>query len=444
LLKYFNNFSEHKYYSWYVVAVLMFAYTVAFIDRQILSLLIQPIKEDLGVSDTQIGLLAGLAFAIFYSFIGIPIAKLADTKNRVSIISVGVALWTLMTALCGLTKTYFFLFLARIGVGVGEAALSPAAYSMIADYFPKEKLGRAIGIYVIGLYLGAGIALLVGSAVISIVSSMPPISLPMYGVIKPWQLTFLLVSIPGILVLLLLLTVKEPPRINNSDPSDIQNASFKDVVIYLWGLRKIFINLNIGICINGAVIAGFMVWIPEWLRRTFEVSIVDAGLIYGLALLIFGSMGPFIGGWISDYLAKKNYKDAPMRTVLYAAIITIPFAALMPMAPNLDIAIVLLCIVTFLFAIPQGLPPVVMQLIAPNHMRAQTTAIFMLFSNLFSYAFGAAIIAVITDYIGYEAALKYSMSIVSLCLIPIGSYFVYLTLRPMRNFDESTNSIDRR
>ena len=300
----------------------MFAYTVAFIDRQILSLLIQPIKEDLGVSDTQIGLLAGLAFAIFYSFIGIPIAKLADTKNRVSIISVGVALWTLMTALCGLTKTYFFLFLARIGVGVGEAALSPAAYSMIADYFPKEKLGRAIGIYVIGLYLGAGIALLVGSAVISIVSSMPPISLPMYGVIKPWQLTFLLVSIPGILVLLLLLTVKEPPRINNSDPSDIQNASFKDVVIYLWGLRKIFINLNIGICINGAVIAGFMVWIPEWLRRTFEVSIVDAGLIYGLALLIFGSMGPFIGGWISDYLAKKNYKDAPMRTVLYAAIIT--------------------------------------------------------------------------------------------------------------------------
>ena len=216
----------------------MFAYTVAFIDRQILSLLIQPIKEDLGVSDTQIGLLAGLAFAIFYSFIGIPIAKLADTKNRVSIISVGVALWTLMTALCGLTKTYFFLFLARIGVGVGEAALSPAAYSMIADYFPKEKLGRAIGIYVIGLYLGAGIALLVGSAVISIVSSMPPISLPMYGVIKPWQLTFLLVSIPGILVLLLLLTVKEPPRINNSDPSDIAVTAAGGLVGEVIGIKK--------------------------------------------------------------------------------------------------------------------------------------------------------------------------------------------------------------
>ena len=414
----------------------MFAYTVAFIDRQILSLLVQPIKEDLGVSDTQIGLLAGLAFAIFYSFIGIPIAKLADTKNRVTIISVGVALWTFMTALCGLTKTYFYLFLARVGVGVGEAALSPAAYSMIADYFPKEKLGRAIGVYVIGLYLGAGLAMLVGSAVISMVSSMPLIELPYYGIIKPWQLTFLLVSIPGILVLILLLTISEPERVSHTDLEMQDQTTFKEVVIYLWGLRKIFINLNIGICINGAVIAGFMVWIPEWLRRTFEINIVDAGLIYGLALLVFGSIGPFMGGWASDYLAKKNYKDAPMRTVLYAAILTIPFAAIMPLAPNLLFGVILLCIVTFLFSVPQGLPPVVMQLIAPNHMRAQTTAIFMLFSNLFSYAFGAAIIAVITDYIGYENALKYSMSIVSICLIPIGSYFVYLTLQPMQDFNK--------
>ena len=413
----------------------MFAYMVAFIDRQILSLLIQPIKEDLGVTDTQIGLLAGLAFAIFYSFIGIPIAKLADTKNRVSIISVGVALWTLMTAICGLTKTYFYLFLARVGVGVGEAALSPAAYSMIADYFPKEKLGRAIGIYVIGLYLGAGIAMLVGSAVISLVSSLPPIDLPYYGNIKPWQLTFLLVSIPGILVLLLLLSIKEPQRQNYLNSDMPKESSFREVVIYLWGLRKIFINLNIGICINGAVIAGFMVWIPEWLRRTYEINIVDAGLIYGFALLIFGSIGPFIGGWVSDYLAKKNYKDAPMRTVLYAAFLTIPFASLMPLSPNLYTAVILLCIVTFLFSVPQGLPPVIMQLIAPNSMRAQTTAIFMLFSNLFSYAFGAAIIAVITDFFGYESALQYSMSIVSIILIPIGSYFVYLTLKPMRDFD---------
>lgn len=413
----------------------MFAYMVAFIDRQILSLLIQPIKEDLGVTDTQIGLLAGLAFAIFYSFIGIPIAKLADTKNRVSIISVGVALWTLMTAICGLTKTYFYLFLARIGVGVGEAALSPAAYSMIADYFPKEKLGRAIGIYVIGLYLGAGIAMLVGSAVISLVSNLPPIDLPYYGNIKPWQLTFLLVSIPGILVLLLLLSIKEPQRQNYLNSDMPKESSFREVVIYLWGLRKIFINLNIGICINGAVIAGFMVWIPEWLRRTYEINIVDAGLIYGFALLIFGSIGPFIGGWVSDYLAKKNYKDAPMRTVLYAAFLTIPFASLMPLSPNLFTAVILLCIVTFLFSVPQGLPPVIMQLIAPNSMRAQTTAIFMLFSNLFSYAFGAAIIAVITDFFGYESALQYSMSIVSIILIPIGSYFVYLTLKPMRDFD---------
>ena len=212
---------------------------------------------------------------------------------------------------------------------------------------------------------------------------------------------------------------------------------YKDVIIYLWGLRQIFVNLNIGICINGAVVAGFMVWIPEWLRRTYEVNIVDAGLIYGFALMIFGVLGPFTGGWISDYLSKKNYKDAPMRTVLYAAFLTIPFAALMPLSSNIYIAVTMLCIVTFLFSIPQGLPPVIMQLIAPNNMRAQTTAIFMLFSNLFSYAFGAAIIAVITDMIGYESALKYSMSIVSLLFIPVGSVFIFLTLKPMRHLDLS-------
>ena len=141
-------------YAWYVVAVLMFAYMVAFVDRQILSLLVQPIKRDLGVTDTQIGLLAGFAFAIFYSVLGVPIARLADRTNRKTLITVGVVLWSVMTAACGLTKTYWQLFLMRVGVGVGEATLSPAAYSMMADYFPPKKLARAIGVYAMGLIHG--------------------------------------------------------------------------------------------------------------------------------------------------------------------------------------------------------------------------------------------------------------------------------------------------
>ena len=431
-----QNNKSNFLYPWYVVFVLMLAYTVAFIDRQILSLLIEPIKLDLNISDTQIGLLAGLAFGIFYSIVGIPIAQLADRKNRVGIISIGVALWSFMTALCGLANTYFNLFLARIGVGVGEAALSPAAYSMITDYFPKDKLGRAIGVYVIGLYLGAGIAMIVGSAVISYVSTLPEIILPLYGLIKPWQLAFILVSLPGILILILLITVKEPQR-GFYDSKSITNEEipFKKVVQYLWGLRKIFTNLIIGVCINGAVIVGYMVWIPEWLRRNLDVSIVDAGIIYGSVLLIFGSIGPFTGGWISDYLLKKGYRDAPMRTVYFAAILTVPLAVIMPLSSNLTSAIVLLSLVTFFFSIPQALPPVVLQTISPNKMRAQTIAIFMFFSNILSYAFGATIIALITDLFGYEEALKYSMAITSGLMIPIGCYFIYKTLHPLRNLE---------
>ena len=153
-----------------MVAVLLLAYTVAFIDRSILSLLVQPIRRDLGISDTQIGLLAGFAFAIFYSVLGVPIARLADHHNRCAIISIGVAVWSIMTAACGLSKTYWQLFLTRVGVGVGEATLSPAAYSMIADYFEPKKLAKAIGVYCMGLYAGAGLAMLAGSAVVAAVS----------------------------------------------------------------------------------------------------------------------------------------------------------------------------------------------------------------------------------------------------------------------------------
>jgi len=157
---------------WYLVVTLLIFYIFSFIDRQIISLLVEPIKRDLQVSDTQIGLLQGFAFAIFYTFFGIPIGRLADRINRKKIIAVGVVIWSLMAALCGLARNFTQLFLARIGVGVGEAALSPAAYSMITDAFPRQKLGRAFSFYNMGIPIGSGIALLVGGLVVVAVSAV--------------------------------------------------------------------------------------------------------------------------------------------------------------------------------------------------------------------------------------------------------------------------------
>jgi MFS family permease len=199
-------------YAWSVVAILIFAYTISFVDRQIMALLIQPIKADLQINDTQIGLLHGLAFAVFYTLFGIPIGRMADSKSRKWIIIVGISIWSAMTAACGLAKSFTQLMFARIGVGVGEASLSPSAYSMLSDYFPREKRGRALSMYGTGIFLGSGLAFLLGGKVVAYTMMAESFSLPLLGELRPWQMAFMLVALPGILAVMLMGLVKEPLR----------------------------------------------------------------------------------------------------------------------------------------------------------------------------------------------------------------------------------------
>ena len=199
------------FYAWYVVSVLLIAQAFAFLDRMIMGLLVGPIRESFEISDTQFSLLAGLAFSLFYAVMGLPLSRIADKGNRRNLIAAGIGVWSLMTALCGLAKGYWSLFAARVGVGVGEATLGPAAYSMITDYFPKDVLARALSVYMIGVTLGSGLAYMLGSAVVSYVEGMDQIMLPLFGSMEGWQLTFVIIGLPGVLVSFLLLsTVKEP------------------------------------------------------------------------------------------------------------------------------------------------------------------------------------------------------------------------------------------
>ena len=198
--------------AWYAVGLLFVAYTFSFVDRFILTLLIEPIKQDFNLSDTGVSLLVGFAFVIFYTFLGIPIGRLADRVNRRNLIVAGITLWSCMTALCGMARGFGSLFVARVGVGVGEAALSPAAYSMIADLFPPKKLGRALSVYTAGAFVGVGLALIVGGLVVQSVISSPDITLPIIGEVRSWQVPFFIVGLPGLLVAALMYTVKEPVR----------------------------------------------------------------------------------------------------------------------------------------------------------------------------------------------------------------------------------------
>src|SRR5271156_1243704 len=227
--------------AWYSLAVLMLMYIFSFIDRTTISLIVEPMKRDLHISDTQMGMLQGLAFALLYTFLGLPIARLSDRHSRRAIIAAGVFIWSIMATLCGLARSATQLFVARIGVGVGEAALSPAAYSIITDSFPRASLGSAFGVYNIVITIGAGTALLLGGIVVGAVSHAGAnYTLPLFGEVRAWQMVFIVTGAPGILLPLLLLTFREPKRRGLlRDSADGQagaavKPTLREVLAYVW------------------------------------------------------------------------------------------------------------------------------------------------------------------------------------------------------------------
>ena len=366
---------------WYAVFILLLAYILSFVDRIIISLLVIPIQSDLGISDTQMGLLMGLAFAIFYVAIGIPIAKLSDEKSRRIIVSIGIFLWSLMTAACGLAKSFSHLFFARIGVGVGEATLSPAAYSMIADYFSENKLGRAIAVYQSGALFGGGLAFIIGGMVVNFAVNADSITLPIFGVLQPWQIAFIVVGLPGVLMALVMLTVKEPKRTGMKEEFG-KSVSIRDTVSFVFANWKVYMAVFVGFGMLAIPITTVFTWFPTYLQRVHEVSIAESGRVLGLILFFLSSSGVLFGGWLVDYLKSKNYQDSFFRVGLMAAVLPVPFALFVSSITNLDITIALLCPFVFFASMPLAVGPIVLQIISPNQLRAQMAAIYMLFMNL--------------------------------------------------------------
>lgn len=421
-------------YSWYVVGILMLAYTNSFIDRQILSLLVEPIRNDLDITDTQISLLAGIAFSVFYTVMGIPLARLADQSNRRNIITVGIASWSVMTAFCGAAQNFWQLFLARIGVGIGEATLSPAAFSIISDYFPKNRIARAFSVYSMGVYFGAGLALMIGGLVIKIVSEAPPVELPFIGSIYSWQLTFFVVSLLGLPIFLLLLTIKEPLR-RGTKPTAVSSdgATLKDLKEFINANRWTVIWHFSAFSLLGIAIITYMTWTPTWFIRTYQWDAPKIGLIYGAMTFFFGTAGVYAGGFVADLLHQRGHKDAILRATMFGGIVAIPFAVATPLMPNETMAVIGLGITTFLLAFPQGLPAAALQVIAPNRLRAQMTALYFLVGNLIALGMGPTMVALITDYaFGDPAMLRYSMALVCAIVVPLGVLAVWLSLKPYR------------
>lgn len=409
-------------YAWYVVGVLTFVYIFSFIDRQILNLLVGPIRRDLGISDTQMSLLMGFSFALFYTVCGIPLGWLADRYSRRSIIAVGFVFWSMMTAGCGLAQNFLQMLLMRMGVGVGEAALSPSAYSLISDYFPKEKRATAISIYSMGIYIGSGLAFLLGGMVVSLASKQGSWDLPIVGQTRPWQVIFFMVGLPGALLALLMYTIREPVRrglkmVQAADGSIKQaQVPFTEIFNYTLANWKTFICHTIGFALLSFSSYGSSAWIPTMYVRNFGWTASKAGIIYGLVVGIFATLGVATGGWVADKMAVRGYRDATMRVGFIVAIAWFPFGVLYPIVSNSTLSILLLIPSAFLASAPFGVAPAAIQQIMPNEMRGQASAIYLFVINLIGLGIGPTAVAMTTDFV-FQNDKMVNWSLLIVCTI---------------------------
>ena len=425
-----NNGYPSNLYAWTTVVILMIAYVLSFIDRQILNLLVEPIRRDLVISDTQMSLLMGLSFALFYTVCGIPLGRLADTKSRRGLIAVGVLFWSAATAACGMAKLYWQFLICRIGVGVGEAALSPAAYSLIADSFPPERRATAISVYSMGVYLGSGIAFLLGGLVIKFASAQGDVILPVIGHVRPWQLIFLILGAAGVLFTLLMLAVREPARRGVGAGVAVPLA---EVGRYIRSNRRTVLCHNFGFA--GLAFAGYGsgAWIPTFYIRTYGWDAGQVGIVYGSIVAVFGCLGIVFGGRLADWMSKRGRTDANMRVGLIAAIGALPFVVSFPLLDNAVMVSVLMAPTVFFLSMPFGVAPAAIQEIMPNSMRGQASAIYLFVITLIGLGLGPTAVALVTDFVfASDQALRYSLLIVTAIAVLSSIILLWMGLKPYR------------
>lgn len=427
--------------AWFGVGVLVLAFIFSIADRIIISLLVDPIKADLNLSDTDMGFMMGIAFAIFYALMGLPIGRMADKYSRRLIIGTGIFLWSIMTAVCGLSRTFWQLFLARVGVGVGEATLSPAAYSMIADYFPKDKLGRALGVYQSGAFFGVGLAFIFGGLAIQFAKGADDIVLPLLGTLKPWQLAFMVVGLPGVLVAGLMFFVKEPARQGITSAAE-DEISLSQTFRFAFRRWRVFIAHYTGFALLALPMTTLATWVPAYFGRVFGMAPPEIGLKLGLIVLICSPIGVIGGGWLSDVLFRRGYQDAPLRVAIMAATLMVPVSLVATRMADPVLALTLMVPFAFGASISMGLAPAALQLVTPNRLRAQIGAAWMLFLNLITASVGPWAVGWISDaYFDDPLRVGDSITIVNVASVALGGIILWLTLKPFRKAVEQQSVV---
>jgi len=433
-------------WAWYTVAILLCAYIFSFIDRQILNLLVAPVRRDLGITDTEMSLLIGFSFALFYSVLGLPFGRLADSVNRPRLIFAGMLTWSLMTGGCGLVSSYGQLFLLRMGVGIGEATLSPAAYSMISDSFPPDKRSLPFSVYTMATYVGGGFAFLFGGLLLRSFGSREMFHWPFLGAVRPWQTLFLLLGVSGILFVLVLLTLRDPSRkgarVSAKGPGKtrIERLPVKEIWNYFRQNRATLVSLILGMALIALAAYGTSAWAVTFLVRNHHMTASQAGIQFGCAQIVCGSLGMLAAGKLVAWLMKRGRRDAYMRVAAMSCAAWFIPGILYPLVSHTAAVLALIYVGTFFLCMPTCLIPAAIVELVPNAMRGQATAVYLLIVNLIGLGIGPTAIALVTDHVfGFDAAVRYSLLIVPVAACLLAEL---LFLIGLRSYNPSLDRLD--
>ena len=397
--------------AWQMVILLTAAYVISFVDRSILGLLIDPIKADLGLSDVQIGLLLGPAFAIFYATMGLPLGYLADRRRRTWIVAAGVALWSAATVLSGLARNFAQLFMARMSVGIGEATLSPCAMSLISDSYPEERRGKPIALYSSAISVGSALAALLGAAVLAWAKANEQLALPLVGVLAPWQIAFIVVGLPGLLLAPFFLALPEPKRMLSG--AQRAHAHLGHMFSHVGRNAATYLSF-VSIFCTMTIVAYSHGWLAVTFDRTFGWPVEKFALANGIGLIIIGPAAVNFAGWLSDRYTRRGHRDAPFRIALFGLLLGLPPSVIGPLLDDPWLAFGMLALGNAGLAGVSATGVTALLNIVPPRVRAQTVALYYMAISLSGLMLGPPLVGAFNDWVFGTEGVRYSVALVPL------------------------------